>query len=503
MDNFKNIDAILDLSDPDNPTEPEWPEVDFIVGNPPFLGDKMMRRELGDHYTSNLRRLFRDRVLGQADLCCYWFEKARNSIENHKCKRAGLLATQNIRGGASRQVLDEIKRTNDIFFAISDREWILAGAMVHISMIGFDDGTEQEKTLDGKRVATIHSNLSASANVTVAVPLAANSGIGFIGSCKGGPFDIKEVEATSLLAASGNPNGRPNSDLVRPRVNSQDLTTKRQQRWIIDTRDLPLELASRYTEPFSIIAERVKPQRSVNPDKWLRENWWRPQRMRAEMRKAIGSLTRFIVTPTTSKHRVFAWLSDPILPDHKLVVIARERDEDFGILHSRIHELWARAVGTQLRERESGLNYNVQSSFETFPFPILSSDQEATIAAAAKELDELRSAWLNPPEWTREKILEFPGSTDGPWARYVNNADERGIGTVRYPRLIPKDDTAAEQLAKRTLTNLYNERPTWLDLAHRKLDEAVFAAYGWAPTLSGDEILTRLLALNQQRAPVE
>ena len=96
--------------------------------------------------------------------------------------------------------------------------------------------------------------------------------------------------------------------------------------------------------------------------------------------------------------------------------------------------------------------------------------------------------------------MEFPGSIDGPWARYVTDADDRGIGTIRYPRVVPKDDKAAEQLAKRTLTNLYNEHPTWLDLAHRKLDEAVFAAYGWETTISDDEILTRLLSLNQQRS---
>ena len=132
-----------------------------------------------------------------------------------------------------------------------------------------------------------------------------------------------------------------------------------------------------------------------------------------------------------------------------------------------------------------------------------STDQEARIAAAAKSLDSLRTAWLNPPEWTREEILEFPGSMNGPWARYVNLADSRGIGVVRYRRLIPKDDAAVQQLTARTLTNLYNERPTWLDLAHRKLDEAVFAAYGWEPRLSDKDILARLLALNQERAATE
>ena len=115
-------------------------------------------------------------------------------------------------------------------------------------------------------------------------------------------------------------------------------------------------------------------------------------------------------------------------------------------------------------------------------------------------LDELRRNWLNPPEWTKEEVLEFPGSSDGPWARYVHDAQGNGIGTVKYPRIVAKGDKEAEQLAKRTLTNLYNERPTWLDLAHRRLDEAVFPAYGWDASISDEEILARLLALNHERA---
>ena len=149
---------------------------------------------------------------------------------------------------------------------------------------------------------------------------------------------------------------------------------------------------------------------------------------------------------------------------------------------------------------ESGFRYTPTTCFETFPFPKPADKQREAIADAAKKLDTLRDTWLSPPEWTREEMLEFPGSVDGPWARYVREPNEQGIGTVKYPRLVPKGDTEAEQLAKRTLTNLYNERPTWLDLAHRKLDEAVFASYGWEPSLSDDEILAHLLALNQERA---
>ena len=121
------------------------------------------------------------------------------------------------------------------------------------------------------------------------------------------------------------------------------------------------------------------------------------------------------------------------------------------------------------------------------------------VGEAAAELDRLRSQWLNPPEWTREEVLEFPGSADGPWARYVTDPDERGIGRVRYPRLLPRDEESAKALKKRTLTNLYNERPTWLDLAHRRLDQAVAAAYAWPDDLTDEQILEKLLELNLSR----
>jgi hypothetical protein len=156
-----------------------------------------------------------------------------------------------------------------------------------------------------------------------------------------------------------------------------------------------------------------------------------------------------------------------------------------------------------VRERESGFRYTPTSCFETFPLPSPTKKQEQAIAEAAKELDELRNRWLNPPEWTKEEVLTFPGSTTGPWTRYLKNPDKNGIGTVHYPRIVPRDADCAEKLAKRTLTNLYNERPTWLDLAHKKLDEAVNAAYGFPNDLTNDQILERLLKLNLEHAAEE
>jgi hypothetical protein len=480
--------------------ERAWPDADVIVSNPPFLGDKFMRRELGDEYVESLREIYGDRLPGQSDLCCYWFEKAREQIGDNKCNRSGLLATQNIRGGASRAVLDRIKKSGDIFFAVSDRDWILDGANVHVSMIGFDDGSETRRTLDGNSVAKINANLTSLCDITQARRLAENANVGFIGNCKGGPFDLAEREALALLTTGGNPHGRPNSDVMRPVMNSEDVYGREEPRWIIDNADETLNAAALYEAPHRIVVARVKPKRDKNRDKWLRENWWRPQRMRAEMRQSIAPLNRFIVTATTSKHRIFLWLFPPTLPDHKLVVFARDDDYFFGVLHSRYHQAWAQGIGTQLRERESGLNYNVQSSFETFPSPEPTDEQKADISAAAKELNELRENWLNPSEWTMTKMLEFPGATDGPWSRFIVDPDARSIGTVRYPRVEARDDDCAKKLAKRTLTNLYNERPAWLANAHAKLDSAVAHAYGFPVDLTDEQILERLLALNQQRA---
>src|SRR5450756_1357738 len=159
LDNIREQDALLDLTDPTKPQEAEWPEADVVVGNPPFLGDKLMIGALGESYVGTLRRVY-DRLPGGVDLCAYWHEKARAAIESGRLNRAGLLATQGIRGGANRTVLDRIKRTGDVFFAYADEPWVLAGAAVHISFVGQDDGSEVERTLGGRPVAAINDALS-------------------------------------------------------------------------------------------------------------------------------------------------------------------------------------------------------------------------------------------------------------------------------------------------------------------------------------------------------
>ena len=447
--NFQCKDSILDLSDSANPKEPDWPKVDFIVGNPPFLGGNRIRKELGDAYVDALFKVYKDRVPAFADLCCYWFEKARAHIEKGGCKRAGLLATQGIRGGANREVLKRIKESGDIFWAVSDQDWILDGAAVHISMAAFDNGSEESRTLDGQPVATINPDLTSAADLTAAQTLRENLNLCFMGPSAKAPFDIDGETARAMLAATGNPNKRPNSDVIRPVASGIDLVRGSRGCWTIDFALMPMEEAAQYEAPFEYVKRVVKPARETRRDDF-RGCWWQYARPRPEMRGALKGLARHIVTPEVSKHRVFVWVLPEVLCNQQTLIFARSDDYFFGVLHSRIHEVWALEHGTQLETRP---RYTPTTSFETFPFPKPTPAQELAIADAARGLVAKRDEWL-----------------------------------------------AGQDSKPRHLTRLYNERPTWLDLAHKKLDAAVFAAYGWKPDLTDDDLLAALLALNQERA---
>ena len=462
LENIALKDAILSHGEKGALVEPTWPAADIVVGNPPFLGSKRLRSKLGDEYVDELFELWDERVSREADLCCYWFEKARSQIELGHAGRVGLLATQAIRGGKNRIVLDRIAETGGIFWAQSDRDWTLDGAAVHVSMVGFDSGSENVRELDGLKVSEIYTNLrSGETDVTKARRLKENLGIAFMGDTKGGSFDISAPLAKQYLSQP-NPDDRSNRDVVRPWINAADITGRRRNKWIIDfPPGTTLEEATLYEAPFEYVAANVKPRRIKSSREAYADRWWMHMEPRPGMRTALQRLGRFIVTPRVSKHRAYVWLKHDTLADSATIVFARDDDYFFGVLHSRIHEIWARAQGTQLREVESGFRYTPTSTFETFPFPQPSTRQEADIAKAARRLDILRHGWLEPP---RESIS---------------------------PSL----------LKCRTLTDLYDEPPTWLDLAHYELDEAVFASYGWPTNLADGEILARLLVLNLEREP--
>ncbi len=494
LDHIENRDALLN----DDGSEAVWPAADVIVGNPPFLGGSVTRGELGDDYVERLRLRYDGYVPGGADLVTYWFEKARTQIAAGQTQAAGLVATNSIRGGANRKVLERIVDTTRIFEAWSDEAWVNEGAAVRVSLLGFGPffGVDRSSRLDGLEVANIYADLTAGegVNLTQAKRLAENASACFEGIKKYGPFDIPGETARAWLAAAGNPNGRPNADVLHPWINATDVVRNNSDTWVIDFTGLSESEAALYEAPFEFARENVQPARAKDRNTKTREQWWLYERPRLEMRKALAPMPRFIVTPVVAKHRIFAWRSTPTLAMNLLDVIARADETTFGILHSRLHELWSLRMCTWLGVGNDP-RYTPTTCFETFPFPAGLTPRDTAagtpsgplaerIANTARRLNELRENWLNPAEWVD----------------WVITPEEEKAGFPRRPVAKPGHDA---ELKKRTLTNLYNARPAWLNLAHQELDKAVAAAYGWpdyTPEMPDDEILRRLLALNLQRA---
>jgi len=467
--------------------EAEWPEAEFIVGNPPFLGGSKMRRELGADYVSAIRSLYEGRVPGGADLVTYWFAKAGESVREEKTRRFGFVSTNSIRGGANRKVLDSVIEAVPVFNAWSDEPWVIDGAAVRVSMIAFGRESGMPR-LDGIQVPIINSDLSGQMfDLSQAKSLDANQLMSFQGSQKIGAFDISGELAREFIQTPSNPNGKHNSDVVKPSWNGLDVTRRPRDIWIVDFGcEMKEGDAALYEAPFEYVAEHVKPVREKNNRQGYRRYWWRHGEPRVAMRASISGLPRYIVTPHVAKHRLFYWLPASVLPDKMLIVIASDDDATFGILHSRMHELWALRMGTSLEDRP---RYTPTTCFETFPFPpgfsfvssCLCGEPFDSIAAVAKRLDELRNNWLNPPEWVDRIPEVVPGYPD---------------------RIVAKPGHEAD-LKKRTLTNLYNACPAWLDHIHKELDAAVAAAYGWddyTADMPDEEILARLFRLNQERS---
>jgi type II restriction/modification system DNA methylase subunit YeeA len=465
-----------------------------IIGNPPFLGNKKMIRELGEDYTVALRKAYTE-LTGGVDIVCYWFAKAWAMIVSGRAKRAGLVATNSIRGGANREVLKPIVEHGRIFEAWSDEPWTVEGAAVRVSSVCFGQENCELPRLNGKPVLTVNADLTGgdgSVDLTKALPLPANRNRAFQGPVKVGPFDVHSDVGRRWLQLPINPHGRPNSDVVFPLLNGMDITRRPSNRWIVNFGEMLLPEAALYEAPFEYVRETVKPIRDTNRDESRRTNWWRLGRSGRDMVDACSGISRAIYTSRVAKHRLFVWAPSTTLADSRVALIARDDDVTFGVLQSRFHEVWSLALGSTLEDRPA---YTPSTTFETFPFPegltpdIPAADYAADpraqkIATAAARLNELRENWLNPPDLVVREPEVVPGYPD---------------------RILPKNEEAAKELKKRTLTNLYNARPQWLVGAHAALDEAVAEAYGWgddwrAGALTDDEILSRLFALNQQRA---
>ncbi|MCD0157736.1 class I SAM-dependent DNA methyltransferase [Deinococcus sp. 6GRE01] len=460
LSNIENRDALLNTDG----TEAEWPAATYITGNPPFLGDKVMRDRLGAETTEAIRKVYGDRLPGQSDLVCYWPEKARAMVETGVTRRAGFVTTNSIRGGKNRVVLERIKASGDLFTAWPDEPWLQDGAAVRVSLFAFDDGSEQTKMLAGQAVADINPDLTSHVDVNRAVRLIENAGMSFIGTQKGGAFDIPTALAQQWIK-SPNPDGVANADVLKPWVNGMDLTRRPSGRWIIDFASMSECEAARYLLPMEYVLQHVKPVKIQNRRENRARHWWRFDEPAPNLRAGLAGLKRFIGFSRVAKHLLPVWLPEGTLPDSAVVSIAREDDFTFGVLASAIHRVWARAQGTYLGVGND-LRYTPSTCFETFAFPHPTDEQRAEI----------------------EK-----------WARFVVTMREH---------LLAQD-------AKATLTGLYNDvvrlrtepdatHPvTALVKAHADLDQAVAAAYGWEWPLSEDEVLARLLALNLERSAAE
>jgi len=485
LHNIQRMDAILSYNADGQPIEPTWPTADIIIGNPPFLGGNRIRQELGHEYVTALFELYKNRLPAFSDLVCYWFERARQEMVTGQVKRAGLLATNSIRGGVNRAVLERIKQMGDIFMAWSDRPWLLEGATVRISVVGFDKGVETRRVLDGTPVTFINADLSnGKIDLTVAKILPENVNLCFYGSQQKGLFSITTAQAQKLFAqqTADEPDYH---EVIKRALNGQQLL-HREEAWVIDFgTDMPEETAQKYRAPYEYVKQVVYPERATRRETRQKSHWWLHARPSPRYRRVLATQERYIASIATAKYRLFVWLNNNILADHSLIVYARDDDYFWGVLSSKLHDMWALRLGTSLGATP---RYTPSTTFETFPFP-WSPGHEPTadphyqaIAQAAHALDQFRQKWLNPD----------------------------GVGIT----------ISEKQLQKRTLTNLYNALEDYrqskaalflkwgdgfitltemeeLHDLHTELDQAVLAAYGWPTNLNEEQILARLLALNE------
>jgi type II restriction/modification system DNA methylase subunit YeeA len=505
LDGIEHRDALVNADG----SQAEWPKADVIVGNPPFIGNKKMRGELGDAYVDAVRLAYRDNSLDGTDFVCFWFEKARMQIEAGKLQSAGLVSTNSIRGGANREVLNRILEKSCIFLAWSDEEWWDNGAAVRVSMTGFGKNS-MKPHLDGVEVAVIYADLTADIDVTKASKMHENLNKSFQGvtpsaavkkalcvelGLPGASFNLEGREARKILQEPATMNGEPMAVVVRPYLITNDITTRPLDRFIVNFVGRDEKAAAMFEKPFGAIANvRLHRPHTDRFNDFQKYPWWQFGWPRPDMFIALKGLSRYISITRVSKHHLCAWTPAAVTPGDALVVVARDDDTTIGVLQSRIHEVWALRRGTSLGVGNDP-RYTHTTCFETFPFPegltpnipaakYEDNEKAKVIATAAQELIKLRDHYLNPPEWTD----------------WLITPEEQAAGFPKRP--VAKKGHEAK-LKKCTLTNLYNRRPPWLALAQETLDKAVAAAYGWndyTPQWKDADILRRLLALNQQRS---
>ena len=499
-----------------NARRPDWPEAEYIVGNPPFIGGKDIRAELGGFYTETLWSVHKH-MNDSADFVMYWWDRAAEILtrKDTKLKRFGFITTNSISQVFQRRVTERhltAKNPISLVFAIADHPWTKAtddAAAVRIAMTVAEAGTHDGVVLSVTREADldtdtpdvkydrtegrVNSDLTIGVDVTKARALLANEGICSPGvKLHGSGFIVTPQEAAYL--GLGKRAGLEKH--IRLYRNGRDLTGHSRNVMVIDLFGLAVEQVRRdFPEVYQHVSDHVrydydqngvpkvddrgnKKGREWNNRRTYKDNWWVFGEPRGDLRPALENLPRYIATVETAKHRVFQFLDAEILPDNKLLVLAISNADEFSILSSSIHSIWFNKTGGRLGETADFATANVYvktACFDPFPFPDASETHKTALRALGEELDA-----------TRKRVLaEHPDLT---LTGLYNVLEKLKSGAV----LTPED----EDVKHRGLVIILKE-------LHEQIDSAAFDAYGWPHTLSDEEILARLVALNAERAEEE
>ncbi len=478
-----------------NPRAAEWQEADYIVSNPPFIGNRQMREMLGDGYTETLRKVYKD-VPDTVDFVMYWWHKAAVLVQAIKTQRFGLITTNTIRQVRQRVVLDlhlNPKNKVQLFFAIPDHPWSDGDANVRIAMTGAelnnspkmaqkkflgvvtgeDDEDTPESTADRIQVrwsnpGQIFNDLRAGVNLSLAVPIKAQTGLCSDGVKPYGSGFILNAQEVAKLSSK-------EKELIRVYRNGRDIAQNSRDVYIIDCYGLSeQQVQDDYPNLYQLLLERVYPERIVERDNKIKKNWFLFERNRPELRAKIQKIKRYIVTIKTAKHRSFIFVESNILPDQQLVTIALDDAYFLGVLSSQVHVTWSLAAGGRLGVGNDP-RYNNSVCFDPFPFPDATDTQKQTIRELGERLDSHRKrVQATHPEVTITAMYNL-------------------LEKLRQGEPLDDKDKAFNQKAL----------VSTLQQIHDELDAAVFAAYGWEPTLTDDQILENLVTLNAQRAEEE
>jgi hypothetical protein len=474
-----------------NPRRPDWPEADYIVGNPPFIGGKDLRGRLGDEYVAALWKAH-PKMGRSADFVMYWWDRAAERLgeKGSRLKRFGFVTTNSITQEFSRRV---IARRLDgrpplgIVLAIPDHPWTKAtrdAAAVRIAMTVVEAGAKEGRLLEvtgesgldtdapvigfDERVGGINADLTVGADVTGSHALLANEWICSPGvKLHGAGFIVTHAEARYL--GLGRVQGLDKR--VRPYRNGRDLMSRSRDLMAIDLLGLEeAQVRREFPDIYQHLVTTVKPERDANNRATYRDNWWLFGEPRRELRPALHGLTRYIATVETARHRVFQFLDHTILSDNKIVCIAANDAMVLGVLSSRISVVWSIVAGGWLGVGNDSV-YVKTAVFDPFPFPIATPDQRTRIGELAEELDANRKDVLAAhPDLTLTGLYNLRDKLA--WGQTLDlvEQDQRARGRI---------DLLAE--------------------LHRRIDDAVADAYGWPADLSDEQIVARLVALNAER----